>query len=167
MAGDEERTSRGAFVAAQAVARYERTQGTVAHSGLLQVWRRPHPLPATSSLENAPRITCPPDRMGTVLSLVPDVPEEHKRTEWLRFTVPPGAVNMHLRIHGKATFYLDGVEQQPVAHADETNVTVMKVNLAHPTALRRVCALRVETRPATEQGVSSMPQYASRWSLAE
>ena len=118
----------------------------------LQVWRRPHPLPATSWLENAPPITCPPDRMGTVLSLVPDVPEEHKRTEWLRFTVPPGAVNMHLRIHGKATFYLDGVEQQPVAHADETNVTVMKVNLAHPTALRRVCALRVETRPGYRAG---------------
>jgi hypothetical protein len=111
----------------------------------LQVWRRPHPLPATSWLENAP-----PD--GTVLSLVPDGNADHGRTEWLRFVVPPGAVRMHLRLHGGATAYLDGVEQQPVAYADGTDGTVMDVNLPQPTALRRVCALRVETRPGYRAG---------------
>jgi hypothetical protein len=111
----------------------------------LQVWQRPHPLPTASWLENAP-----PDE--TVLSLVPDVREEHGCTEWLRFVVPPGAVRMHLRLHGGATVYLDGVEQRPVAHTDETGLTVMEVNLPDPTALRRVCALRVETRPGYRAG---------------
>jgi hypothetical protein len=111
----------------------------------LQVWRRPHPLPATSWLENAPTD-------GTVLSLVPDVCEEHGRIEWLRFVVPPGAINMYLRFHGGATVYLDGVEQQPVAHTGVIDMAVMKVNLPHPTALRRVCALRVETRPGYRAG---------------
>ncbi len=118
----------------------------------LQVWQRPHPLPATSWLENAPPITCPPDRVGTVLSLVPDVPDEHGRIEWLRFVVPPGAVRMHLKLHGGATVYLDGVEQQPVVYADVTGVTIMEVNLSQPTALRRVCALRVETRSGYRAG---------------
>ena len=59
---------------------------------------------------------------------------------------------MHLRLHGEATVYLDGVEQQPVAHADVTGVTVMAFNLSNPTALRRVCALRVETRPGYRAG---------------
>jgi len=117
-----------------------------------QVWRRPHPLPATIWLENALPITCPPDRVGIVLALVPDGCEEYGRTEWLRFVVPPGAMRMHLRFHGGATVYLDGVEQQPVAHADGTDVTVMEVTLPHPTALRRVCALRVETRPGYRAG---------------
>ncbi|MFL5588316.1 MAG: hypothetical protein ACJ8DI_11760 [Ktedonobacteraceae bacterium] len=94
-------------------------------------------------------ITYPPDRVGTVLSLVPDVPDEHGRIEWLRFVVPPGAVRMHLKLHGGATVYLDGVEQQPVAYV---GVTVMEVNLSQPTALRRVCTLRVETRPGYRAG---------------
>jgi len=111
----------------------------------LQVWRRPHPLPATSWLENAPTD-------GPVLSLVPDVREEHGRIEWLRFVVPPGAINMYLRFHGGATVYLDGVEQQPVVYAGVTGVTIMEVNLSQPTALRRVCALRVETRPGYRAG---------------
>ncbi len=111
----------------------------------LQVWRRPHPLPATNWLENAS-----PD--GTVLSLVPDVREEHGRNEWLRFVVPPGAVRMHLRLYGGATVYLDGVEQRPVVYADGTEVTAMEVNLPHPTSLRRVCALRVEIRPGYRAG---------------
>jgi len=118
----------------------------------LQVWRRPHPLPTTSWLENASPLACSSDRVGTVLSLVPDVSEEHGRIEWLRFVVPPGAVRMHLRLRGSAAVYLDGVEQQTVADADVTGVTIMQVNLSHPTALRRVCALRVETRPGYRTG---------------
>ncbi len=113
--------------------------------GSTQVWRRPHPLPATGWLENAP-----PD--GTVLPLVPGVPEEHGDTEWLRFVVPSGAVRMHLRLHGEATTYLDGREQRPVVHVDETGVTVLTVDLSHPTALRRMCALRVETRSGYRAG---------------
>ena len=111
----------------------------------LQVWRRPHPLPAASWLEHA-------SSDGTVLALVPDVPEERRCIEWLRFVVPPGAVRMHLRFHGGATVYLNGVEQQSVAYTDGTDVTVMEVTLPHPTALRRVCALRVETRPGYRAG---------------
>jgi hypothetical protein len=111
----------------------------------VQVWRRPHPLPATSWLENTP-----PD--GTVLALIPDAYEAHTRIEWLRFVVPPGAVSMRLRLHGGVTVYLDGVEQRPVAHTDETSLTIIEVNLPHPTALRRVCALRVETRPGYRAG---------------
>ena len=118
----------------------------------LQVWRRPHPLPATGWLENASPITCPSDRVGSVLALVPDVREEDGRTEWLRFAVPPGAVRMHLRLHGGATVYLDGVEQQPVTYTEEIDGTLMEVNLPRPTALRRVCALRVETRPGYRAG---------------
>ena len=116
MASDEEWASHRAFGAAQTVARYERTPGTVAQSGLA-------PGVATTSStscnqlarERLAPITCPPNRVGTVLSLVPDVPDEHRRIEWLRFVVPPGAVRMHLKLHGGATVYLDGVEQQPVA----------------------------------------------------
>src|SRR5439155_27069793 len=93
----------------------------------LQVWRRPHPLPATNWLEDAP-----PD--GTVLALVSDARAEHGRIEWLRFVVPSGAVRMHLRLHGAATVYLDGVEQQAVTHSSGTDVTVMEVALSHPTA---------------------------------
>jgi hypothetical protein len=59
---------------------------------------------------------------------------------------------MHLRLHGKAAVYLDGIEQQPVMHTDGTNVTVLEVDLSHPTALRRVCALRVETSPGYRAG---------------
>jgi hypothetical protein len=59
---------------------------------------------------------------------------------------------MHLRLHGGAMVYLDGVEQQPVAHTDESGVTVMEVTLPQPAALRRVCALRVETRPGYRAG---------------
>jgi hypothetical protein len=110
-----------------------------------QVWRRPHPLPAANWLENAS-----PD--GTVLALVPDVMGDHEWIEWFRFVVPPGAERMHLRLHGEATVYLNGVEQQSVAYTDGTSVTVMEVNLPHPTSLRRVCALRVETRPDYRAG---------------
>ena len=59
---------------------------------------------------------------------------------------------MHLRLHGAATVYLDGVEQQYVAYTDGTDVKAMEVNLPHPTSLRRVCTLRVETRPGYRAG---------------
>ena len=59
---------------------------------------------------------------------------------------------MHLKLHGGATVYLDGVEQQPVAYAGVTGVTVMEVNLSLPTALRRVCTLCVETRHGYRAG---------------
>jgi hypothetical protein len=58
----------------------------------------------------------------------------------------------HLRFHGRATVYLNGVEQQSVEYSDGCDVTVMEVNLSHPTVLRRVCALRVETRPGYRAG---------------
>ena len=130
MASDEEWASHRAFGAAQTVARYELAPGTVAQSGLA-------PGVATTSSTSCNQLArerlayyLSPDRVGTVLSLVPDVPDEHGRIEWLRFVVPPGAVRMHLKLHGGATVYLDGVEQQPVAYADVTDVTVMEVNLS-------------------------------------
>lgn len=61
---------------------------------------RPHPLPRTSWLDNAPTTG--------VLDVVPDS-GHGRREEWFRLDVPPGAHRVRLPIVGETTAWVDGV----------------------------------------------------------
>ncbi len=93
------------------------------------LWRRPHPLPASRWLEERPD---PP----VVLSVIADPYPGERRVEWLRFPIPPGAVAMRLPAitAEEVTVFIDGAVV-PVHHG--------RVDLPAPTALRRLCALRL------------------------
>lgn len=108
------------------------------------LWRRPHPLPGARWLEDGSDTT--------VLDLAPAA-ELGAPVEWLRFDVPPGATAMRLAVHGAATVFVDGHEAahaEPVRADDTLQLTVDLAGTAGQ--LRRVCAVRVETRPAWRGG---------------
>lgn len=111
---------------------------------LPHLWRRPHPLPGSSWLEDA-------DEAGeVVVDLTPDARAGRRRVEWLRFLAPPGASRMRLAVHGTATVYMNGEE---IARSTEDDAAGgLEVELPATGDPERLCALRVETKPGHEAG---------------
>jgi hypothetical protein len=118
-------------------------EGDPSHAHL---WRRPHPLPGASWIEDDAAD-------GTVIPLLPDGHAGRTRVEWVRFLVAPGAATMHLQTYGAVTVYVDGepVAPRDVKHGDG-GYADLTLDLPDPASLRRVCALRVETVPGREGG---------------
>jgi hypothetical protein len=108
------------------------------------LWRRPHPLPGSNWLEDAPGAD------GVVIDLAPDVREPGQGTEWLRFLVPPGAARMRLTVHGPLTVYLDGEERARSTGEDVTGT--LEIELPRAGDPERFCALRVEADPGHAAG---------------
>ncbi len=69
------------------------------------LWRRPHPLPQTGWLSDAPPCTDVLD-----LPLIP--PCDHPVSQHLRWTIPPGAISMTIPLaeHDQATLWIDDLE---------------------------------------------------------
>jgi hypothetical protein len=111
---------------------------------LPHLWRRPHPLPGSSWLEDAEGVD------DVVVGLAPDARAGQHRVEWLRFLVPPGATHMQLAVHGTATVYLNGEERVRLARGGDA--AALQVELPRAGEPERVCALRVETEPGHEAG---------------
>lgn len=109
------------------------------------LWRRPHPLPASSWLENSSSDRDP------VVPLVPALQSGQRRVEWVRFQVPPGAHRMRLAIHGSVSAYVDG-EELSCSVEDHGSLRVIEANLPNRDDPGRVCTLRVETVPGYEAG---------------
>jgi hypothetical protein len=100
------------------------------------LWRRQHPLPGSSWLEDTPGAD------ETVVGLAPDARKPGQGPEWFRFLVPPGATRMRLAVHGAATVYLDGEES--ARSTGEDGAGALEVELPRAADPERVCALRVE-----------------------
>jgi len=100
------------------------------------LWRRPHPLPGASWLED----TADDD---TVLPVVPDAFAGRERMEWFRWTLPPGATSMTLPLHGVAHVWVDGVEL-PVSDG--------QVGLPPSPVAKRTILLRVVPEPGRTGG---------------
>ncbi len=98
--------------------------------------RRPHPLPCATWLEDGPAD-------DTVLPVAPDPFAGRTAVEWLRWTLPPGAVEMQLPLQGTGRLWVDGVE---------TSVEQGRAHLPNPTAIRRTAVLRVEPLPGCSGG---------------
>jgi hypothetical protein len=90
--------------------------------------RRPHPLPCAAWLEDAPAD-------DTVLAVAPDPFAGRTDIEWLRWTLPSGAVEMELALQGTGRLWVDGVE---------TPMEQGRARLPNPAGVRRVAVLRVE-----------------------
>ncbi|MDQ3855238.1 MAG: hypothetical protein M3281_02430, partial [Chloroflexota bacterium] len=110
------------------------------------LWRRPHPLPGATWLEDDPV----PD--GTVLPLVPNAHAGRTRVEWFRFPIAPGATSMTLSLHGAATVYVDGEEASAAPLNTGGTASTLEVQLPPSDEPLRVCALRVQTRPGYSEG---------------
>lgn len=91
------------------------------------LWRRPHPLPASDWLEDRPSD-------DTVVQLPTDAFGGGTRVEWLRFLLPPGAISMTAPLAGQARVFVDGVE----IACESAQVT-----LPNPNQPIRTCAIRV------------------------
>lgn len=108
------------------------------------LWRRPHPLPGSSWLEDADWAN------EVVVDLTPDASAGRRQVQWLRFLVPPGASRMRLAVHGAATVYLNGEEM--ARSTREVVAGGLEVELPWTGEPERVCALRVVTKPGHEAG---------------
>jgi hypothetical protein len=106
----------------------------------LHLPRRPHPLPETAWLEDAPAD-------GTVLPVVLAAPDQQP-VQWLSFVVPPGATSLHLSAYGEVAVLVDGVTLAKGA-GDPVTLTV---GLPGEPAGSRECVLRVVTRPGYSHG---------------
>ena len=106
----------------------------------LHLPRRPHPMPETSWLEDAP-----PD--GTVLPVVLADPGQVP-VQWLSFVVPPGATSLSLSAYGEVVVHVDGLE---VAKGVGDPVA-LTVDLDGAVSGPRECTLRVVTRPGFSHG---------------
>lgn len=91
------------------------------------LWRRPHPLPRASWLEDEPAD-------DTVVPVVPDAFPGRQAVERLRWTLPPGATAMQLPIAGAVRVFVNDAEV--AAHGG-------RVVLPQSGAVRRVCQVRV------------------------
>ncbi|MCL5742356.1 MAG: hypothetical protein M1541_00305 [Acidobacteria bacterium] len=98
--------------------------------------RRPHPLPEAAWLERVPQD-------DTVAPVTPDAFPSVSRTEWLRWVLPPGAVEMRLPLAGEAEVF---VNDAPVTMRGG------RVALPDPGSLRRVCTVRVHPSPGRTAG---------------
>jgi len=99
----------------------------------LHLTRRPHPLPDVGWLEEGTR----------ALPAVFADPEVGDRAEWLRFTVPPGAISLRVPVCGSAALFVDGAE---VARGAGTLTAELE-----PGGVR-TATLRVEARPGSNGG---------------
>ncbi len=92
------------------------------------LWRREHPLPGAAWLEEKPAD-------GSVVAVEPDAFPGARATETLRWTLPPGARAMRLKVAGHASLTVNG---------RELPITGERVELPEPAALKRVCELSVQ-----------------------
>jgi len=88
----------------------------------------PHPLPRAEWLEGKPEREFDPP--------FEPFPEKRKRTCWLRFAVPPGAISMRLKVKGKLWVFVDGKEVTPRSDGSYP--------LPEPEKERRIAAIRLE-----------------------
>jgi hypothetical protein len=112
----------------------------------LHLHRRPHPLPATDWLENRKA----PD---TVLPTILADPTTGDRTEWLRFTVPPGTTSMDLAVHGEVTVYVEGREHA-TGSGDPVRLTVDLTGGNPGPRSAALAALRIQTQPGHQAGAA-------------
>jgi hypothetical protein len=113
----------------------------------LHLWRRPHPLPQTTWLDDAG----PRDDVIPVVFAAPHARPD--RVEWFRFDIPPGATDMKFAVHGMATVFVDGAERAtmvPETRGESVRVTVDLSGAVPPG--RRMGALRVQVTPGFEGG---------------
>ncbi|MFF5291211.1 hypothetical protein [Paractinoplanes globisporus] len=102
----------------------------------LHLPRRPHPLPETAWLADAPAD-------GTVRPVVLADPDQAE-LQWLSFVVPPGATSLGLSAYGEVVVLVDGVERAKGVGDP--------VTLAVDLDGSRECTLRVVTRPGYSHG---------------
>ncbi len=93
------------------------------------LWRRPHPLPGATWLEDAPA-------GDSVLSVQADPFAGRPSVEWLRWTLPPGATEARIPLQGSARLWVDG-QEVPLVEGRAT--------LPHPESPRRLAVLRMES----------------------
>lgn len=92
------------------------------------LWRRPHPLPEATWLEDEPAD-------DSVLAVAPDPFAGKTRVEWLTWTIPPGAMGMNIPVAGDARLWIDGQEEM-MSHDGHVSIT--------GSLLPRTAVMRVE-----------------------
>ncbi|MCC6169030.1 MAG: hypothetical protein IT329_17540 [Caldilineaceae bacterium] len=106
------------------------------------LWRRAHPLPAAGWLEDAPE-------ENVVMPVTPDPFAGQARAAWLRWTLPPGAIEMSVPINEQARLWVDG---------QEVSWSGGSVSLPQSDRARRTAMMRVEPeRGAGGGGVLTGP----------
>lgn len=93
------------------------------------LWRRPHPLPAADWLEDAPAD-------DTVVDVAPDPYAGVAQVAWLRWRVPPGALEMNAPVQGHARVWIEGIETAVGADG--------QVHLGDKMTHARTAVMRVE-----------------------